>query len=345
MPHRLSDADREKFRRLEETLSDVDQDESTDRGTPVTFGPFDPMLAIPHGGRLEELDEGTWIAERKYDGTRLVVEHLDDRVGLFTRRHVERSETLPEMAEAVRESIPGGTMLDAEYTYLDPDGVSQFVPIHTDDERKRAESLEPTLFVFDVMAVDGEWVVREPLIDRKERLDRVVDENEAITVVDHATGDFRSFYDELVASGEEGIVVKRRESPYHEGTRSDHWRKVKSFSEVDAVVVGYTPGEGKRRETFGALVLTDGEQFIGRVGTGYSDQDLDALLEEMQPTDTRPVPVDVVGKPYSPVRPFVATIKYQEVTHNDELRAPVFLRRRPNRSPSSVRPLSDQTSP
>lgn len=345
MPHRLSDADREKFRQLEETLADVEQDESTDRGTPVSFGPFDPMLAETYDGRLEDLDDGAWIAERKYDGTRLVVEHLDDRVGLFTRRHVERSETLPDMAAAVRESIPEGTMLDAEYTYLDPDGGSQFAPIHTDGERKRAASLEPTLFVFDVMAVDGEWVVRESLVDRKERLESLVDESEAITVVDHATSDFQAFYDELVETGEEGVIVKRRESPYHEGTRSDHWRKVKAFSEVDAVVVGYTPGEGKRQETFGALVLTDGEQFIGRVGTGFTDADLDALLAEMEPIDTRPVPVDVVGNPYTPVRPFVATIKYQDVTHNDELRAPVFLRRRPTRSPSSVRPIDVQTSP
>lgn len=87
------------------------------------------------------------------------------------------------------------------------------------------------------------------------------------------------------------------------------------------------------------------QQFIGHVGTGLTGADLQPLLEEMQPIDTRPVPVDVVGKPYTLVRPFVVTIKYQGVTSNEELRAPVCLRQRPHRSPSSVRPIAVPTSP
>lgn len=335
----LTDRDRERFAELRDRLDGVRRAEPTGGSAPAGAGPIDPMLATTFDGELDDLEEDDWIAERKFDGTRIVLEKFDGAVSAYTRRHVERSRTLTELTAAAEAGLPDGLILDGEYTFLTPGGTSQFVPIHTGRQKVREEGLEGRFFVFDVLAVDGEWCTRSALTERKAILGEAVTETGPIEVVDYRTADFGSYYEGLVEAGEEGIIVKRRESQYHVGTRSAHWRKVKAFTEADVIVVGYTPGEGRRAATFGALVATDGERYIGRVGSGFDEGELRRLLESMAPVEDRPVPESRVGKPYTPVEPFVAEVKYQEVTTSGELRAPVFLRRRPEKPLEDVTPI------
>lgn len=335
----LTDRDRERFAELRDRLEGVRRAEPSGGPAPAEAGPIDPMLATTFDGELADLDESVWIAERKFDGTRIVLEKFDGAVSAYTRRHVERSETLATLTAAAEEGLPDGLILDGEYTFLTPEGTSRFVPIHTGAEKVREEGLEERFFVFDVLAVDGEWCTRSGLTERKAVLAETVREIGPIEVVDYRTADFASYYDGLVESGEEGIVLKRRESQYHVGTRSAHWRKVKAFTEADVVVVGYTPGEGRRAATFGALVATDGERYVGRVGSGFDEDELRGLLESMTAVEDRPVAESRVGKPYTPVEPFVVEVKYQEVTDAGELRAPVFLRRRPDKPREDVMPI------
>lgn len=327
----LSDRDRDRFENLHETLAGVSQVRNEDSSIESSPGPLDPMLATSFRGDLDDISSDEWIAEPKYDGTRLVLEKFDGTVYLYTRRHVERSSTLPELTNIAESILPDGIILDGEYTFQSPDGTSQFVPIHAGDERIQEEALSPSFYVFDILALNNEWCTRKPLMDRKQSLTKHVSPRGILSVVQYQQSDFREYYDDLVAAGEEGIILKRRGSAYHLGTRSDHWRKVKDFTETDVVVVGYTPGEGRRKETFGALVMTDGDRYIGRVGSGFDDQELHSLLELMTPVEDQPVPEAQVGMPYTPVEPFVAEVKYQEVTDSGELRAPVFLRVRPDK--------------
>lgn len=335
----LTDRDRDRFAELRDRLEGVRRAEPTEGPAPADAGPIDPMLATTYDGELDDLDESAWIAERKFDGTRIVLEKFDGAVSAYTRRHVERSGTLAELTAAAEEDLPDGLIIDGEYTFLTPEGTSRFVPIHTGAEKIREEGLEERFYVFDVIAVDGEWCTRSGLMDRKEVLAEAVPEVGPIEVVDYRTADFGAFYDGLVESGEEGIIVKRRQSQYHVGTRSAHWRKVKAFTEADVIVVGYTPGEGRRASTFGALVATDGERYVGRVGSGFDQEELGRLLESMTPVKDRPVPESEVGMSYTPVEPFVVEVKYQEVTDGGELRAPVYLRHRPDKPLEDVTPI------
>lgn len=334
----LSDRDRERFEQLRSRLEGVaPADRRPDRA--ASPGPVDPMLATEFEGDLSAVDEDRYVAESKYDGTRLIVEQFDGAVSLYTRRHVERSTTLPELTTRAAERLPDGVIIDGEYTFRTPEGVSHFTPIHASEERLAEKELEGTYFAFDVLAVDAEWCTREPLERRKERLDELVPSDGLLSTTEVRTRDFQGFYDDQVAAGEEGIMLKRLSSPYHVGTRSTHWRKVKAFRETDVVIVGYTAGEGWRGDTFGALVMTDGERYVGRVGSGFTESELDAIMAAMTPTDGRPVPVSAVGRPYTTVEPFVAQVKYQEVTPAGDLRAPVFLRLRPDKPIDDVEPI------
>lgn len=335
----LTDRDRERFEDLHEKLEGVSRAEPEPEALEAGPGPIDPMLASTFEGDLAELSTAEWIAEQKYDGTRLILQKFDSEVRMFTRRHVERSDTLPDLVATAEDVLPDELVLDGEYTFLDPDGVSRFLPIHAGDDVLESEGLTGQFAVFDVLARDGMWCTRESLMERKERLADLVPETEEFWPVDYRQREFESFYEDQVEGGEEGIMVKRRESAYHPGTRSVHWRKVKHVTETDLLAVGITPGEGARSETFGALVLTDGERYVGRVGSGFTEAELEAIREAVEPVDERPVPESTVGMAYTPIEPFVVQVKYQEVTPDGELRAPVFLRRRPDKPVADVQPL------
>lgn len=335
----LSDRDRERFEALRETLAGVSRTESTSPSLSGPPGPIEPMLATTFEGDLETLDEDQWIAERKFDGTRIVLEKFDGDVSLYTRRAVERSETLSALTERAEADLPDGLVLDGEYTYLTPGGASRFIPIHTSAETVERERLDECFFVFDVLAADGEWWTRRPLLERKERLAETVPDGGILRVTDYETSGLDAYYGDLVAAGEEGIIIKRRDSPYHVGTRSRHWQKVKAFTEADLLAVGFTSGEGRRADTFGALVLSDGGRYVGRVGSGFSEAELETLREEMTPVDDRRVPVEQVGQAYTAVEPFVVQVTYQAITRSGHLRAPVFRRLRPDKPIEEVQPI------
>lgn len=338
----LTEADKERFAAYRERLADVDRAPPPDRERITEFTPLDPMLAEPFSGDLAALDESEWIAERKFDGTRILLEKFDGEVRLYTRRKVERAETLPAITAAAA-ALPDGLILDGEAAYVDDAGNTHFIPIHHAAEKLRERDLEERLYAFDVLVQDREWVGTEPLLDRRARLEEVVpDDGDTITVVAYEESDFPGFFDRVVARGAEGIVLKRTTSLYRPGTRSSNWRKVKHFTEVDALAVGYTEGEGERADTFGALVLSDGERHIGNVGSGFSDAELRAITASFAEPGAIPIDRSAVHVPFTPVEPFVVRVKFQERTDDGHLRAPVFLDRRPDHPPEDVRPVAEQ---
>lgn len=321
----LSDSDKEKFAALKERLEGVEQSQADHSSEVRDFTTIDPMLAESFDGNLQTLSNEDWIAERKYDGTRIILEKFNDEVKLFTRRHVERSESVPTVAASAVDHLPNGIIIDGEVTFIDAEDNSVFIPIHTAEDELEERNLKTVYYVFDILVRDHEWVTRKPLDIRKELLLDVIPETRHMTYIRGETEGFDSYFESIVDQGEEGIIIKRRTSPYHRNTRSTHWRKVKAFDTHHVAVVGYTPGEGARASTFGALVLMDSDHYIGRVGSGFSDRELESLTNRFVERKERPIPPSTVGKEYTPVEPFVIEVKYQEVTDNGELRAPVYL--------------------
>lgn len=348
MAPELTESDEARFAALREKLDGVsraDDERDEDESTMTTFEPLNPMLAETFDGDLTTVDEADWVAERKYDGTRIILEKFDGTVKLFTRRHVERSETLPEIAAAGRDTLPDGVVLDGEVTFVDPSGRSVFMPIHGGEDKIEEYDLTAIYYVFDVLVEDASWRLREGLLDRRDRVQRLVPDGAHLTPVECVREEFQGYFDSLVEDGEEGIIIKRRDSPYHLNTRSRHWLKVKAFTERDVLAVGYTPGEGQRAATFGALVMTDGDAYLGRVGTGFSERERRELLDLFDEVDDRPFSQSTVGMPYTPIDPVVVSVKYQAVTDNLELRAPVYLRVKPGAPPETVDPIEHDATP
>jgi bifunctional non-homologous end joining protein LigD len=153
-----------------------------------------------------------------------------------------------------------------------------------------------------------------------------------------------------LAKGLEGIVAKKMDSPYRSGGRSSEWLKVKNVQSADCIVVGYTRGEGNRKDRFGALLLGlyDGENlvYVGRVGTGFTEKTLRELMDTFLPMKTSEKPIEAPDIPPGStwLRPeIVAEIGYQNLTEDNRFRAARFLRLRSDKTPGEC--TIDQVKP
>jgi ATP-dependent DNA ligase len=140
------------------------------------------------------------------------------------------------------------------------------------------------------------------------------------------------YYNFLVSSGAEGVMIKDPNSPYREGERTNEWLKLKPAKDDDVIIVGVTVGKGRRAANFGALILAQYENGILReVGTssGFTDEEQKTLLSTLESIKS-PVPTLVNYKSRDVlfwVRPeIVAQIKYHERTEKGKFRWPAFIR-------------------
>ncbi|HEX5370933.1 MAG TPA: ATP-dependent DNA ligase, partial [Dehalococcoidia bacterium] len=205
-------------------------------------------------------------------------------------------------------------------------------------------------FVFDLLYLDGFDLRAVPLRERKALLTTHLLTSDRLRLLSAIEEHGVAVAEAAQSLGYEGVVGKRADSRYEPGGRGRSWLKVKTVQEQEFVVAGYTPGEGGRRSTFGALAIgyydADGSlRYAGNVGSGFKDGDLASVLKLLKPLETKQSPfsdrVDgvVFAKPE-----VVVQVKYAEWTKDGRLRAPVFLGVRNDVEPRNVHretPLQD----
>jgi bifunctional non-homologous end joining protein LigD len=128
----------------------------------------------------------------------------------------------------------------------------------------------------------------------------------------------RSYYDAAIERGVEGVIAKRKHSSYQPGVRSSDWLKIKSLSSCDCVMFGYTTGEGRRKSTFGALILGLYEAgtpvYVGKVGTGFSSSTIEVLKHSFRDLEVTKASLDNVdvSQQVTWIKPvFVCEVEYQ----------------------------------
>ena len=317
-----------------------------------------PMQAV---SREEPFHKPGWLYEPKLDGIRLVAMIRHGDVDLRSRNGQDLTAQYPSVVRALASQPVATAIVDGEVVAATPAGVPSFERLQqrmnlvAESKVEQAEIDYPVAYyAFDLLHVDGVKIERAPLWQRKEMLRRVLDFGEVVRLVEPIASDGREVFRALVASGLEGMVAKRRDSPYLPGKRSPSWLKIKAQQTADFVIGGFTPGQGRRASTFGALLLgeydADGKlQYAGRVGSGFRDAQLEeyrALLEARRRKRSpfaAPVP-DTQGETY--VRPdLVAEVEFAERTSAGQLRAPVFQRLRPDKAAREVlQPGADESS-
>ena len=150
---------------------------------------------------------------------------------------------------------------------------------------------------------------------------------------EHVVGQGAALLTATAERGLEGIVAKRVDSTYQPGLRSRSWVKIKTVGRQEFVVGGWMPGKGKRRDSIGALLLgvhdRDGPlRYVGRVGSGFSDGELERLSGLLAPLE-RPTPPFTAGE--KPPRGavfceprLVVEVEFAHWTQSGNLRAPTY---------------------
>ena len=242
---------------------------------------FPPMLAE---GGWKAFDDDAWWFEPKFDGIRSITPIATDATHLVTRNGRDVTDKYPEL-KMIHELVDQvNAVLDAEIVAFDEDGKNSFealqqrMNLSNEREIKRISSKIPVALVaFDLLWLDGHDLTGLALEERRELLETIVEQDHRLQVVTHVEGGGKAFAEVARELGLEGVVAKRTGSKYQPGRRSPDWRKIKLTNTQDCVILGWTPGQGGRSGTFGALLVgayDDGELiWIGQVGTGFTRDD------------------------------------------------------------------------
>jgi bifunctional non-homologous end joining protein LigD len=294
--------------------------------------PITPMLAT----LVSEPPTGAeWLYEVKWDGVRALCFITKGQVQVRSRKGTDITRQYPELSLLPHSIDAESAILDGEIAAVDEKGRPSFERIQprimasdANAIAKLAQSRPVTFFAFDLLYWNGRDLREFPLEERRKQLQRVVKSSSAVRVSETFSLDPKAFLEAVRAQGLEGIIAKRRTSPYRPG-RSREWMKIKATRQQEFVICGYTHGE---RDYFGALVIGvyDGGEliFAGNVGTGFDQKMMKSLRELMDSLQTDTLPfakAPVLLQPVQWLLPrLVCSVKFLEWTEDGRLRAPVF---------------------
>jgi DNA ligase D-like protein (predicted ligase)/DNA ligase D-like protein (predicted 3'-phosphoesterase) len=283
-----------------------------------------------------------WIYEVKWDGVR-AIGYVGEELSIRSRNDKELRDRFPELGEL--KDLASNVVLDGEIVVV-KEGRVDFQTV-----LKRSQTSSPreidnlvrahpaTYVVFDILERDGEPLVDMPLEDRKRVLEESLREGEHVLLSDFVDGKGEAYFQAALRKGLEGLIAKRKGGRYEQG-RSGNWLKIKVARSCDCVIFGYTRGEGSRESTFGALLLglyDDGEPvYAGRVGTGFTQGDLESLKERFGELEAEEETIQGVHIPVEVtwMRPeLVCRVGYHSVTRGGLLRMARFLGLREDKDP------------
>jgi bifunctional non-homologous end joining protein LigD len=310
-----------------------------------------PMLAL--AGELPKKDAG-WAYEFKWDGVRALVYVDAGRVRAFTRNDKSLMSTFPELRDVGLHLGSRSAILDGEIVALDKDNRPSFstlskrlhVTSPTEIQKLRV-SIPASFFAFDVLYLEGHSLTSQTYDERRSALESLKLNGETFATPPSITNTAGSkVLDISRERGLEGVVIKRRASPYLPGSRAGDWIKVKNFFTQEVVIGGWTEGKGERDGSLGALLLgipsDDGLDYVGKVGTGFTAATRKELLGRLRPLARKSTPFSV---PLSRaetalahfVRPtLVGEVRFAEWTPDGNLRQPSWRGLRSDKGPKEV---------
>ena len=260
---------------------------------------------------------GPCIAEPKLDGFRLQI-HFNKSTGaihFFSRNLQDMSAMFPDLTQEIVKLDVENLICEGEAIGYDPD-TGSFRPFQETVKRKRKHGVEEAasefplqLFLFDLLYLNNKSYLDVPYNQRHETLTKMINgiQSEHLFVIEHKqihnAKELEDYFYSEVASGLEGLVVKRPDAIYQPGKRNFNWIKLKRQEEghledtIDCVVFGYYAGKGKRSHFgIGAFLVgvynktTDMFQTVAKIGTGMTDHEwrdlkkkCDALAVETKP--------------------------------------------------------------
>ena len=315
-----------------------------------------PMLAGP--GRAPERGLTDWSVEMKWDGVRALAFIEAGRLRLVSRTGKDITATYPEVAGLGRAVGHKQALLDGEIVALSggrPDFEALQPRMHVSSSAQAARLAEQTpvsYLAFDVLQLDGRPLAGLSYAERREILEDIMPAGGGWQAPPAFPGeDLDAVRSVSVATGLEGVVIKRLDSVYEPGVRSANWRKLKNVRGQEVVVAGWKPGKGNRTGLVGSLLIgyygtaADGRTgllYCGHVGTGFTDADLRMLTRRLEPLRRAdspfagPVPPEY-ARPAVWVEPrLVIEVLFDRWTKAGRMIAPAYQGLRNDKEPGEV---------
>jgi len=295
---------------------------------------------------------GEVAVEWKFDGSRVQVHYSNGKVTIFSRRLENVTKALPEIVDEIKRCVKSGVILDGEVIAVKDGKPLPFQHVLRRFRRKHEiskamEKVPLKVYFFDILYKDGE-LINKPLYERRKILESVVKESDIIKIASQVvTRDkkvIEDVFNEAIQAGHEGAMLKNPKSPYIPGRRGKMWLKLKSTMEtLDLVVIAGEWGEGKRSHLLSSFELACIDPYsgkllpVGKVATGFTDEDLEELTEMF-----KPLIIKHEGKRVEFQPKYVFEVAYQEIQKSPKyesgyaLRFPRFVRIRDDKDVSEA---------
>ena len=302
------------------------------------FRPVKLMLAQTADDVSDALAEqgGRTAFEYKYDGARVQIHKQGDGVRVFSRRLTDVTQSLPEVAEAIKTNIKAGeAIMEGEVIAVDDGGypipfqhlMRRFKRVH--EVRGMAEKIPVKLYLFDVLFLDGESLIALPYVQRR----KVLAENAGeIPLTAQLVTDKKdlaeTFLNQAMDAGHEGLMAKKLDSPYTSGTRGKRWFKIKPVLEpLDLVITAAEYGYGRRHGWLSDYYLAardpgTGEFLnVGKTFKGLTDTEIIEMTQRLKELTVREEHNRVVVLPK-----IVVEVAYNEIQKSSKYKSEMALR-------------------
>jgi len=303
---------------------------------------YKPMLAKI--GTKDLLEDKELIFEPKLDGYRALCEVGPRSMKFYSRRGIDITKQFPEFEFRDRINAKN-CILDGEIIVENKKGYADFHLLQgrsqLQDEAiiKEKSSKHPAVYaVFDILSKDGTSLLKKPFMQRHAILHKTVQPNKEILLLPW-THDGKKLFAQMKKEKREGVMAKEPNGIYSPGKRTRAWQKVKTLKSLECVVLGYT--QEKKLISSLALGLYDKKgtlTYVGRVGTGFSQDNIDELYPKLQKQKSSKAPAKemptIKGVQY--VHPkIVVEVKYLELSPTGTLRHTAYLHYRDDKKPKA----------
>ena len=277
----------------------------------ILFNPIRPMLADRIKSEEEAIEKmgNAFAAEYKLDGERVQLHIEGEKMELFSRSLENISSYYPDIIEKIPKNIQvDNIIVEAEIVAIN-ENTGKFLPFQELMHRRRKYKIEKavtqypiTVNFFDILYCNGKSCLELNYKDRRRKLEESVKEDNFAKYIPMSIvtnkNEIEDFMENSINSGSEGLMLKLLDKPYQAGSRGSHWLKLKREYQnelgdsLDLVVIGGFFGKGRRTGSYGTLLLAtydeDEDVFtsICKVGTGFTDEDLDQLYQMLNPKVT-----------------------------------------------------------